>query len=68
MYLVAGELDSGSFQRNTMDLDRCFAKGFDLTYVEYRGRGHEHFSDEILRIFDWMGRKRRTFSRPRSRP
>jgi predicted esterase len=63
MYLVAGELDGGSFQRNTMDLDRYFAKGFDVTYVEYRGRGHEHFSDEILRIFDWMGRKRRTFFR-----
>jgi predicted esterase len=61
LYLVAGELDSGSFQRNTMDLDRYFAKGFDATYVEYRGRGHEHFSDEILRITDWMSRKRRTF-------
>lgn len=61
IYLVAGELDGGSFQRNTMDLDRYFAKGFDVTYVEYRGRGHEHFSDEILRIFDWFARKRRTF-------
>ena len=63
IYIVAGELDGGCLQRNTMDLDRYFAKGFDVTYVEYRGRGHEHFSDEILRIFDWMGRKRRTFFR-----
>jgi predicted esterase len=61
LYLVAGELDSGCFRRNTMDLDRYFAKGFDVTYVEFRGRGHEHFSDEILRITDWMNRKRRTF-------
>ncbi|MFM8634617.1 MAG: prolyl oligopeptidase family serine peptidase [Planctomycetia bacterium] len=61
IYIVDGELDAGCFQRNTMDLDRYFAKGFDATYVEYRGRGHEHFSDEILRIFEWMGRKRRTF-------
>lgn len=60
-YLVAGELDGSTFQRNTMDLDRSFAKGFDMTYVEYRGRGHEHFSDELIRIFDWIGRKRRTF-------
>jgi len=64
MYLVGGELDSGCFGRNTMDLDRYFAKGFDATYVEYRGRGHEHFSDEIMRIFDWMGRRKRTFFPP----
>jgi len=61
LYLVAGELDAACFSRNTMDLDRYFAKGFDATYVEYRGRGHEHFSDEILRIFDWMSRRQRTF-------
>ena len=29
--------------------------------VEYRGRGHEDFYDEILRIFDWMGRFHRNF-------
>ena len=64
IYLVGGELDSACFGRNTMDLDRYFAKGFDATYVEYRGRGHEHFSDEIMRIFDWMGRRKRTFFPP----
>jgi pimeloyl-ACP methyl ester carboxylesterase len=61
LYLVGGELDAATFQRNTMDLDRYFAKGFDATYVEYRGRGHEHFSDEILRIFGWMAIKKRNF-------
>jgi pimeloyl-ACP methyl ester carboxylesterase len=61
LYLVGGELDAATFQRNTMDLDRYFAKGFDTTYVEYRGRGHEHFSDEILRIFGWMAIKKRNF-------
>ncbi|NCY02728.1 MAG: peptidase, partial [Planctomycetia bacterium] len=64
IYVVAGELDAASFGRNTMDLDRYLAKGFDATYVEYRGRGHEHFSDEIMRIFDWIGRRRRTFFPP----
>ncbi|MFM8804433.1 MAG: alpha/beta hydrolase-fold protein, partial [Planctomycetia bacterium] len=64
IYLVAGELDASCFGRNAMDLDRYFTKGFDATYVEYRGRGHEHFSDEVLRIFDWMGRRQRTFFPP----
>jgi predicted esterase len=61
VYVVGGELDRFRLQSNATDLDRYFAKGFDATYVEYRGRGHEHFSDDILRIFDWMSRKRRTF-------
>ena len=36
-------------------------RNYDVTVAEYRGRGHEHFSDEIQRIFDWMGRKQRDF-------
>ncbi len=61
LYLVGGELDGTALKRNAMDLDRYFSRGFDATYVEYRGRGHEPFSDEILRIFDWMSRRTRTF-------
>jgi len=64
VYVVGGELDGG-LKKNVTDLDRYFFKGFDVTYVEYRGRGHEHFGEEIQRIFDWMGRKQRTFF-PRS--
>ncbi len=64
LYVVGGELDRACVQQNAIDLDRYFKKSFDATYVEYRGRGHEHFSDDILRIFDWMGRKRRTFFPP----
>jgi predicted esterase len=60
LYFVGGELDRGTLQRNAVDLDRYFLKGYDATYVEYRGRGHDHFAEELLRIFDWMGRKRRT--------
>jgi predicted esterase len=61
VYIVGGELDRACVQQNAIDLDRYFKKSFDATYVEYRGRGHEHFSDDIQKIFDWMGRKRRTF-------
>jgi predicted esterase len=61
IYVVGGELDRFRLQQNAVDLDRYFSKGYDATYVEYRGRGHEHFSDDLLRIFDWMSRKRRNF-------
>jgi predicted esterase len=61
IYVVGGEFDGTTIGRNAVDLDRYLDRGFDTTYVEYRGRGHEHYSDEILRLFDWMGRKRRTF-------
>jgi predicted esterase len=64
IYVVGGELDGTTIARNAVDLDRYLDRGFDTTYVEYRGRGHEHYSDEILRLFDWMGRKRRTFFPP----
>jgi hypothetical protein len=58
-YVVGGEKDGGV--HNATDLDRYLRRGFDITVVEYRGRGHEDFYDEILRIFDWMGRFRRNF-------
>ena len=35
--------------------------GYNTTVVEYLGRGHEHFYDEMLRLFDWMGRFHRDF-------
>ena len=60
IYIVCGGLDHNTFSANEMDLDRYLKKGFDLTYVEYRGRGHEHFSDELLNIFDWTNRRTRS--------
>ena len=64
IYVVGGELDRARLRQNAVDLDRYFSKGFDATYVEYQGRGHEHFSDDIVRIFDWLSRKRRVFFVP----
>ena len=60
-YFVAGELDGDKTALNARDLDRYLKRGYNVTMVEYRGRGHEHFSDEILRLFDWMGRFKRNF-------
>ena len=61
-YFVCGELDSNRMLANSRDWDRYLNKGYNVTIVEYQGRGHESFSDDILRIFDWMGRMRRNFS------
>ena len=62
MYFVAGEFDGGKMVKNATELDRYLQKpGFDVTVVEYLGRGHEHFQDEVLRIFEWMERKQRNF-------
>lgn len=60
-YVVGGELDNAKLVKNARDLDRYLRRGFDATVVEFLGRGHEDFHDEILRIFDWMGRFRRDF-------
>ena len=60
-YVVAGELDGAKLIENALDLDRYLRRGFDTTVVEYLGRGHEDFYDEILRMFDWMGRFHRNF-------
>jgi hypothetical protein len=60
-YVVGGELDGTKLVRNARDLDRYLRYGYDATVVEYRGRGHEDFYDEILRMFDWMGRFHRNF-------
>ena len=60
-YILAGELDGDKTKRNGEHIDRYLGNRFDVTLVEYIGRGHEHFSDEIQRIFDWMGRRKRDF-------
>ncbi len=60
-YVVAGELDGASMTDNARDLDRYLKRGYDCTVVEYLGRGHEHFYDEVLHVFEWMRRFRRDF-------
>lgn len=66
LYLVFGEMDSSMLVENALHLDRYLNQpGFDCTVVEYLGRGHERFGDEIQRVFQWMGRpaNRREFGR-----
>ncbi len=60
-YVVFGELDNAKLSRLSRDLDRYMIRGFDATVVEFHGRGHEDFYDEIQNIFDWMSRFKRNF-------
>ncbi len=60
-YVVGGEKDGDKTKVNSKVLDHYLKHRFDTTVVEFEGRGHEHFYDEIQRIFDWMGRKKRDF-------
>ncbi len=66
-YVVLGELDGGRIARDALVLDRYLKNGYNTTVVEYLGRGHEHFVDEQLPLFDWMNRCKRSFPLPRER-
>jgi predicted esterase len=54
MVFVCGEKDGLKMSKNADLLDKYFLKRFDVTVVEYLGRGHEPFHDEIQEIFAWM--------------
>ena len=55
LYFVGGQMDGNWLQDNGSEFDRYFRRAnSDCTIVEYRGRGHEHFQDEIQRLFAWM--------------
>jgi hypothetical protein len=59
-YVIDGELDGNKIAQNASALlDDYMQPTFDLTVVEYLGRGYESFGDELQRIFDWMGRDER---------
>ncbi len=62
MYFVCGEMDGSRKSINGPELDRYLTKvGYDVVVVEYQGRGHEHYYDEIQRIFEWMNLHQRNF-------
>jgi predicted esterase len=61
LYFVCGEKDSSKWA-SANDWDEYLTKiGYDAMVVEYLGRGHEHFFDEIQHLFDWMGLHKRNF-------
>jgi len=58
-YIVQGELDGTLMSDNARDLDRYLNRGFNVTVAEFMGRGRDPFSDEILRLFEWMSYQQR---------
>ncbi|TWT39436.1 carboxylesterase family protein [Blastopirellula retiformator] len=55
MYFVHGQYDGNKLEKNARDWDRYLQKNnMDVTVVEYLGRGHEHFQEEIQEMFTWM--------------
>lgn len=69
LYFVAGELDGRTIVQNAPVWNKYLRnKTNDVTLVEYQGRGHEPFHDEIKKLFEWMGVRSRTAPLPRSTP
>ena len=61
-YFVSGEMDGNRIAQNERDFNRYLNRsGFDTMIVEYKGRGHDHFQDDIHHMFDWMRFHRRDF-------
>ncbi len=57
LYFVCGEMDGKRLEDNGSQFDRYLTRpGYECTVVEYLGRGHENFQDEIQRIFSWMAK------------
>jgi len=56
MYFVMGEIAGAPdpLMRNGATLDRYMKPKYNAMVVMYRGRGGEHFFEEIHHFFDWM--------------
>lgn len=59
LYFVGGELDGVKTTLNALAFDKYLRERFDVTVAEYHGRGYEPYHDEILALFDWLGRHER---------
>jgi predicted esterase len=67
-YFVCGQMDGAKREQNAPEWDRYLIRpGYDVMVVEYLGRGHEHFYEEVQNIFDWMNRHQRDFSMARQK-
>jgi hypothetical protein len=65
-YVVGGEKDRDTIDRNAVILDSLVHRtadllgyGTDVVYCEYKARGFESYYEELPRLFDWMESHRR---------
>lgn len=58
-YIVGGQLDRDTFEKNAKFINRMIVAHYDLILSEFVGRGYESFYGEIHRLFDWMELHRR---------
>lgn len=63
-YVVDGDLNSESAKDNRKQFESWVQRGYPSLYIEYKGRGSEHFEGEWPNIFDWMSRKKRAAAFP----
>ena len=63
LYAIGGELDGGKLatSRETLDWGMDLSIPFDMTYVQFKGRGAEPFPEETTRVFEWMDARTRQF-------
>lgn len=63
LYGIGGELDGGKLaaSQRTLDWGMDLSKPFDMTYVQFKGRGAEAFAEETTRVFEWMATRTRSF-------
>ena len=60
LYFVGGAKDGRRLTLNSRDLNRYLKKTrINAMVIEYLGRGHENFYDEVQQIFEWMQLHRR---------
>jgi pimeloyl-ACP methyl ester carboxylesterase/tetratricopeptide (TPR) repeat protein len=65
MYFISGEKDGNKLADNAVEWDRYLTKSsatlWDIMVVQYLGRGHEHYHDDIQNLFTWMNLHKRNF-------
>jgi len=58
-YVISGERDRNTLEKNSSLLNDMMKKGQDVIYCEYKDRGYESYYEELDRIFEWMQSLRR---------
>ncbi|MBI5759061.1 MAG: hypothetical protein HZA46_11145, partial [Planctomycetales bacterium] len=56
IYVVGGELDPSTRDKNAPDLTWMLERNYDLIYAEYVGQGKDNYFSEIHHLFNWMRR------------